>query len=182
MDKPFIIETDASLVRTGAILYQKNQEQIPQPCAYISHSLNPAQQRYEIYDRELLAVIRALKMWQHYLLHSPYPVMLWTDHKNLLFFKEVHKLTPRQVQWQQYLDQFNLVMEHKEGTKMIPSDILSRRPDFEQAPNVERALFPQLATLNIDELYEQIKEAQKEDTKLPSNCTQKLPMNSDDIL
>ena len=37
-------------------------------------------------------------------------------------------------------------MEHKEGTKMIPSDILSPQPDFEQAPNVERALFPQLAT------------------------------------
>ena len=73
-------------------------------------------------------------------------------------------------------------MEHKEGTKMIPSDILSRRPDFEQAPNVERALFPQLATLNIDELYERIKEAQKEDVKLPSNLTQKLPTNPDDIL
>ena len=130
----------------------------------------------------MLAIIRALEEWRHHLEGTQFVFEIWTDHKNLLFFKEVHKLTPRQVRWQQYLDQFNLVMEHKEGTKMIPSDILSRRPDFEQAPNVERALFPQLATLNIDELYERIQEAQKEDTKLPSNLTQKLPTNSNDIL
>lgn len=59
--KPFTLETNASLVGTGAVLYQKNEQNKLQPCGYISHALNPAQQRYEVYDRELLALVSSLK-------------------------------------------------------------------------------------------------------------------------
>ena len=124
-NKPFTLETDASLVGTGAVLYQKNEQNELQPCGYISHALNPAQQRYEIYDRELLSLIRALHIWRHYLLHSPEPVTIWTDHKNLTHFQTLQCLTPRQIRWQNILDQYNLDLTHKPGTKMIPSDLLS---------------------------------------------------------
>ncbi|KAI5117980.1 hypothetical protein M0805_007798 [Coniferiporia weirii] len=55
--KPFILETDASKVATGAILYQTNSNGDLQPCGFISQTLSPAQQRYEVYDQELLSII-----------------------------------------------------------------------------------------------------------------------------
>ncbi|KAI5115293.1 hypothetical protein M0805_002926 [Coniferiporia weirii] len=55
--KLFILETDASKVATGAILYQTNSNGDLQPCGFISQTLGPAQQRYEVYDHELLGII-----------------------------------------------------------------------------------------------------------------------------
>ena len=95
--KAFFLETDASLVATGAVLYQINQEGEYQPCSFISQSLDATQQKYDIYDRELLAIYRALTMWRQYLLHSNFPITIWTDHENLTRFREVKKLSPRQV-------------------------------------------------------------------------------------
>ena len=95
--KAFFLETDTSLVATGAVLYQINQEGEYQPCSFISQSLDATQQKYDIYDRELLAIYRALTMWRQYLLHSNFPITIWTDHENLTRFREVKKLSPRQV-------------------------------------------------------------------------------------
>ncbi|THG99543.1 hypothetical protein EW145_g7243 [Phellinidium pouzarii] len=55
--KPFILETDASKVALGAILYQANSNGNLQPCRFISEAFGPAQQRYEVYDQELLGII-----------------------------------------------------------------------------------------------------------------------------
>ena len=61
--KPFILETDASLVGVAAALIQKDSEGLERPCAFFSATLNQAQQNYEVYDRELLAIHSALKYW-----------------------------------------------------------------------------------------------------------------------
>ena len=55
------------------------------PCAYLSQTFGPAKCNYNIYDHELLTVIRALDAWCHYLLSSPTPVQVFTDHKNLTY-------------------------------------------------------------------------------------------------
>ncbi|THH03159.1 hypothetical protein EW145_g6483 [Phellinidium pouzarii] len=55
-NKPFILETDASKVASGAVLYQANSNGDLQPCGFISEAFGPAQQRYEVYNRELLGV------------------------------------------------------------------------------------------------------------------------------
>ena len=84
--KPFILETDASKVATGAVLYQHNGNGEIQPCSYISQSLNEHEQCYEIYDRELLAIVRGLTKWSHCLMGAPHKVTIWCDHKNLSYF------------------------------------------------------------------------------------------------
>ena len=56
------------------------------PCSYLSQSFNAMEQNYEIYDRELLAIIQALTEWHHYLLSSPHPITVLSDHKNLTYF------------------------------------------------------------------------------------------------
>ena len=46
-------------------------------------NLLPTERNYEIYDRELLAIIRALEEWRHYIQGSPHMTIVLSDHKNL---------------------------------------------------------------------------------------------------
>ncbi|KAI5116005.1 hypothetical protein M0805_004377 [Coniferiporia weirii] len=94
--KPFILETDASKVATGMVLYQTNSNGDLQPCGFISQMLGPAQQRYEVYNQELLGIIRGLEAWRHYLLGNPHTTIIWCDHKNLSYFRSDHCLSPCQ--------------------------------------------------------------------------------------
>jgi hypothetical protein len=66
-EKPFTLITDASNYTTGAILEQRDALGRSHPIAYFSKSLQPAKQNYEIHDKELLAIIHALKHFRHYI-------------------------------------------------------------------------------------------------------------------
>ena len=61
-NKPFEVITDASNIAIGAVLQQDSR-----PVAYFSKKLDAAQRNYSVYDKELLAVILALKHWKHFL-------------------------------------------------------------------------------------------------------------------
>ena len=63
MTKPFFVMTDASLMASGGILMQRDSNGDLHPCTYHSATFSPTEQNYDIYDRELLAVIQALKEW-----------------------------------------------------------------------------------------------------------------------
>jgi len=60
---PFTIEMDASKYASGAVLLQLDTNGDIHPCGYLSKSFNETERNYEIYDRELLAIIRALTEW-----------------------------------------------------------------------------------------------------------------------
>ncbi|KAI5121092.1 hypothetical protein M0805_001950 [Coniferiporia weirii] len=124
--KPFILETDASKVATGAVLYQTNSNGSLQPCGFISQTLGPAQQHYEVYDCELLGIIRGLKAWRHYLLGNPHTTIIWCDHKNLSYFHSDRCLSPQQSRWNLYLSQFDYSITHRPGTSIPGADALSR--------------------------------------------------------
>ncbi|GBE77937.1 hypothetical protein SCP_0108190 [Sparassis crispa] len=129
---------------TGAVLRQADINGDLHPCAYISQTLNPAERNYEIYDRELLGIIRALTEWRHYLEGSPHPVEVRSDHKNLTYFRTAQKLNRRQARWSLKLSQFDLHLIHVPGTQMIQSDALSRRNglDDSESDNEDRVLLP----------------------------------------
>ncbi|QRW17502.1 Retrotransposable element Tf2 protein [Rhizoctonia solani] len=90
--KQFYIECNALDYATGAILSQRNPEGKLAPVAYLSKSLSPAEKNYNIFDKELLAVIRAFKEWRHLLEGSELPVQVLTDHKNLEYFSTSQSL------------------------------------------------------------------------------------------
>jgi hypothetical protein len=96
VDKLFELEVDASGFATGAILMQKGEDNKKHPVGYYSVTLNDAEQNYDIYDLELLAVVNALEHWQHFLAGSPHKVIVYTDHLNLQYWWEPHKIS-RQV-------------------------------------------------------------------------------------
>ena len=91
--RPFSITTNASLLAARAILLQANSNQDLHPCAYFSRTFSPAQRNYDIYNRELLAVILALEEWHQYLQGTQHPITIITDHKNLSYIKDPQKLS-----------------------------------------------------------------------------------------
>jgi len=59
--RPFHVITDASDYTLGAILEQPDLLNHWHPVAFYSKSLQPVEQNYDIHDKELLAIIRALE-------------------------------------------------------------------------------------------------------------------------
>ena len=94
---PFVIMTDTSLLASGGVLMQKDDNGDLHPCVYLSQTFTPAEQNYNIYDWELLAVIHALDHWCHYLQGTSHPVTLLTNHKNLTYFHQPQKLSCQQA-------------------------------------------------------------------------------------
>jgi hypothetical protein len=88
---PYRLEADASAYAVGATLSQR-QDGIWRPVAFMSKALSPTQRNYEVYDRELLAIMIALEDFRRYLINAVSPFEVWTDHANLQYFKKPQKL------------------------------------------------------------------------------------------
>jgi RNase H-like domain found in reverse transcriptase len=124
--KPFQIESDTSKVATGMVLTQLDSNGDRHPVAFLSKTFSETKKKYEIYDRELLGIIRVLKEWRHYIQGSGHTIIVYSDHKNLTYFRTAQKLNNRQARWSLYLSRFDLKLIHLSGTKMVQSDALSR--------------------------------------------------------
>ncbi len=65
--KPFIVETDALDFALRAILSQFGIDGLLHPVAFYSRKLTSAEINYQVYDKELLAIITAFEQWRPYL-------------------------------------------------------------------------------------------------------------------
>jgi len=105
--------------------------------AYISKSLSDTEKNYEIHDKEMLAVIRCLEAWRHFLEGAWIKFEVWTDHKNLEYFMSSQKLNRCQARWALFLSHFDFKLVHVPGTKIGKADGLSRRPDWQEGVGKE---------------------------------------------
>ena len=131
LDKEFRVEADASNYATGGVLSIKCSDKMWRPVAFISKSLSDTERNYKIHNKEMLAVVRCLEVWRHFLEEAAIKFEIWTDHKNLEYFMKAQKLNRRQTRWALYLSRFNFMLKHVPGSKMGKADSLSRRPDWE---------------------------------------------------
>ena len=97
------MKTDASDYTLTAILSIVNEENEVHPVAFHSHTFTAVELNYDIHDKELLAIFKALKIWRHYLEGLVYSINIVTDYKILEYFSTTKVLTQRQVQWSDYL-------------------------------------------------------------------------------
>ena len=67
LDKEFRIEADASNYATEGVLSMKCSNKKWRPVTFISKSLSNRERNYKIHDKEILAVIRCLEAWRHFL-------------------------------------------------------------------------------------------------------------------
>ena len=73
---------------TGEMLSIECEDGKWRPVAFLSKSLNETERNYEIHDKEMLAVIRRLENWRHLLESTKYRFEIWTDYKNLEYFRK----------------------------------------------------------------------------------------------
>ena len=127
-DGKYKVEADSSDYATGAVLSQE-QDGRWHPIAFLSRSLSDTERNYDIFDKEMLAIIRALEEWRHHLQGAKEPFEIWTDHQNLKYFTTMKKLNRHQARWALFLSEFNFLLHHRPGKTAGKPDALSRRPD-----------------------------------------------------
>ena len=71
--------------------------------AFYSHKFQPTEINYEIHNKELLAMVKAFKLWRRYCEGATHQVQVFLDHQNLKYFTTMKVLNRRQVRWAQEL-------------------------------------------------------------------------------
>ena len=118
--KPYKVICDASDFGVGGVLTQDGRA-----IAFFSRKLNAAERNYHTTEKELAAVMYALKEWRCYLLGNQFTVV--TDHKANSFLQEQSFLSPRRARWAEFLQIFDIVWLWEPGRTNV-ADPLSRSP------------------------------------------------------
>ncbi len=87
----------------------------------------PAELNYEVYDKEMLTIVRSLSQWRAELQGAPYRLEIYTDHKALEYFMSSKNLTARQARWSEILSQFFFQIMYCPRKKNELADTLSCR-------------------------------------------------------
>jgi RNase H-like domain found in reverse transcriptase/Integrase zinc binding domain len=166
----------------GAVLLQEGdlnpRTKLPtrHPIAYYSATFTPTERNYDIYERELLAVMKALAHWRPHLAGTKIPVLVLTDHANLTFWKAPRKVNRRVARWFSELQEYNLRIKHVPGKLHHAADLLSRPPqadhgetDNENVTLIDKELFIRLLTepeaewMDLERKIAQIQEREQDE-------------------
>jgi hypothetical protein len=109
------------------VLSQRDDEGVLHPVAYYSKKHSLAECNYDIYNKELMAIIKALEEWRLECEGAVYPLQLITDHKNLEYFMTKKLLNRRQVRWSEFLTWFDYEFVSRPGKSNGKADALTRR-------------------------------------------------------
>lgn len=122
--KPYNVTTDASGYAVGGVL---SQGEIGKdlPIAYTSRVLRGPELKYEVYEKEALAVIHSVKTFRSYLYGTKFTVL--TDHQPLVWFKTAD-LNTRVQKWKFKLSEYEYEIVYKPGRLNSNADALSRNP------------------------------------------------------
>lgn len=121
--QPFEVHTDASDFAIGGVLMQGKH-----PLAFESRKLNETERRYTVQEKEMTAIIHCLRIWRHYLLGSKFIVL--TDNVATSYFQSQKKLSPKQARWQDFLAEFDYILQYKPGKANVVADALSRKAEL----------------------------------------------------
>jgi hypothetical protein len=117
---PYKVVMDASDLGLGAVLLQEGH-----PVAFESRKLNSAELNYNVTEKEMLAVMHALRVWRCYLEGAD--ITVYTDHVSNTFFHTQPNLSRRQARWSEFLHRFGAFeWKYCKGASNV-ADALSQR-------------------------------------------------------
>ena len=117
------VQCDASQTGLGAVLLQQDQ-----PVSHTSRRLTGTEERYAQIEKELLAIVFALKKVDQYTYGRPITVM--TDHKPLEIIakKPLHDAPKRLQRMLLALQRYDIDLRYISGKELVLADALSRAP------------------------------------------------------
>src|ERR1700744_853788 len=141
---------DASVYSTGAAIHQL-VDGYQQPLGFFPQKLTTAEQKYSTYDRELLAMYKAVKHFRYMLEGRIFHIH--TDHKPLTtaFIQKPEKASPRQLRHLDLIGQFTTDIRHIPGRENVVADFLSRIQSISKNGDID---------------FEKLAEAQESDEQL----------------
>ena len=148
-EKPFTLYTDASDLAIGYILGQRDDKGMEHVIAYGGRSMNMAERRWGITDKEGLALIEGVRYFKHYLVGKPFTI--YTDHSALKKLDLAKQTSGRRQRWYDYLQGFDFTIIHKPGRVHQNADALSRRAYTEHGSTEEPEpnTFPMTSALTL---------------------------------
>ena len=172
-EKPFELEVYASNYALGAVLNQRDANNQIHLVAFYSSTLSAAERNYDVYDKELLAIHRPLKHWQHYLVGSPHKIIIHTDHSNLQYWKEARKISRHIAREFLDLSEYDFIIKHVPGVSNVRADALSRRADYTEGREdnndvvvLPKEVFVNQTTTSPLDVHTQCQKSQKSNTTL----------------
>lgn len=119
-DKEFVVHTDASKHSLGAVLSNADMR----PVHFASRALRGAEERYSTIEKELLAVVFAMRTFRQYLLGRHFT--LRTDHAPLRWLFGMNDPASRLTKFRLELEPYHFTVEHVPGKDNVVADCLSR--------------------------------------------------------
>jgi hypothetical protein len=106
-DRPLTLETDAVDYAIWAVCSQPDASNVLHPLAHFSRKLRDAELNYDVHDKELLAIVKALDKWSMYCKSTKHSIEILSDHKNLEYWQTKKDLNLCQARWAEQLANYN---------------------------------------------------------------------------
>ncbi|KAL1224020.1 putative mitochondrial protein [Cardamine amara subsp. amara] len=148
---PFEVMTDASDFAVGAVLGQRKDKKL-HVIYYASQTMDDAQCRYATTEKELLAIVFVFEKFRSYLVGSK--VIVHTDHAALKYLLTKKDAKPRLLRWILLLQEFDLEIKDKKGSKNGVADHLSRMQIEEETPMEDSLPDEHIYSISTCEFFE----------------------------
>jgi hypothetical protein len=125
-NRPALHQTGASGFAIAGILSQKSEEGKIHPIRYVSWKLSPAELNYDVYHKEMLAVVFSFKKHQHLLQAAEHKTTVFSNHQTLSYFQSIILRNRRQSRCAEDLKEYNFKIFYRQGFSNAKADILSR--------------------------------------------------------
>jgi len=129
-NQPALVETEVSDFAIAGVLSQKFEDGKLHPVNCISRKLSQAELNYDVYDKEMFAIVFSLRKWRYFLQGAEHRTIVYSDHQNLTYFETAVSLNRRQARWAEELLSYCFDLFYHKGSSNQKADALSRCPAF----------------------------------------------------
>lgn len=131
----YVLQTDASSVGMGAVLYQVGTNGERRVVSYASAKFSKTEQKYHCNEQEIHAVVWACRKYRPLLENRRF--LLRTDSRALFWLDRYKEERAKLMRYSLLLQEFTFDVEHCPGRENCLPDFLSRHPDNEVVEPIE---------------------------------------------